>query len=93
MKPVGLLRHLIRHITPPGGVVLDPFAGSGTTAVAAQAEGFDCIIMEAEGEYLDFLTERSGRGLTTVDKVGASATDLSDLFLQPETVAKDDLLV
>lgn len=93
VKPVGLLRHLIRHITPPGGVVLDPFAGSGTTAVAAQAEGFDCIIMEAEGEYLDFLTERFGRGLTTVDKVGASATDLSDLFLQPETVAKDDLLV
>lgn len=94
VKPVGLLRQLIRHITPPGGVVLDPFAGSGTTAVAARAEGIDCIIMEAEEEYIEFLTERFGTGLTAdIAGVGASATDLSDLFLQPETVETDDLLV
>lgn len=58
VKPIGLLRNLIRHITPKGGVVLDPFAGSGTTAEAAKAEGFDCILMEAEPEYIDFLRSR-----------------------------------
>lgn len=58
VKPIALMQYLIRHITPPGGVVLDPFAGSGTTAEAAQREGFDCILMEAEPEYIEFLKER-----------------------------------
>lgn len=58
VKPIALMQYLIRHITPPGGVVLDPFAGSGTTAEAARREGFDCILMEAEPEYIDFLNER-----------------------------------
>ena len=58
VKPIALLQHLVRHITPPGGVVLDPFAGSGTTAEAAQREGFDCILMESEPEYVEFLLER-----------------------------------
>ncbi|TGV96061.1 site-specific DNA-methyltransferase, partial [Mesorhizobium sp. M2D.F.Ca.ET.145.01.1.1] len=55
VKPIALLQYLIRHITPAGGVVLDMFAGSGTTAEAAKREGFDCILMEAEPEYLEFL--------------------------------------
>lgn len=58
VKPVALMQYLIRHITPPGGVVLDPFAGSGTTAEAARREGFDCILMEAEPEYVEFLRQR-----------------------------------
>lgn len=58
VKPIALMQYLIRHITPPGGVVLDPFAGSGTTAEAARLAGFDCILMEAETEYLDFLRSR-----------------------------------
>jgi site-specific DNA-methyltransferase (adenine-specific) len=58
VKPVALMQYLIRHITPPGGVVLDPFAGSGTTAEAAKREGFDCILMEAEPEYVEFLRKR-----------------------------------
>jgi DNA modification methylase len=40
VKPVALMQYLIRHITPPGGTVLDPFAGSGTTGEAARREGF-----------------------------------------------------
>jgi hypothetical protein len=48
VKPVDLMRWLVRLVTPPGGVVLDPFAGSGTTGAAARLEGFDCILMEAE---------------------------------------------
>lgn len=58
VKPIALMQALIRHVTPPGGVVLDPFAGSGTTAEAARREGFDCILMEAEPEYIDFLKMR-----------------------------------
>ncbi|MER9524063.1 site-specific DNA-methyltransferase [Mesorhizobium sp. M0292] len=59
VKPIdGLLRYLVRHITPPGGVVLDPFAGSGTTAEAARREGFDCILMEAEPDYVQFVRGR-----------------------------------
>lgn len=58
VKPVALVQYLIRHITPPGGTVLDPFAGSGTTGEAAKREGFDCILMEAEDEYVEFLRKR-----------------------------------
>lgn len=60
VKPIALMQYLIRHITPPGGVVLDPFAGSGTTAEAALREGIDCILMEAEPEYVTFLNDRFG---------------------------------
>jgi DNA modification methylase len=62
VKPVALMQYLIRHITPPGGTILDPFAGSGTTAQAAINEGFDCILMEAEDEYVDFLRDRFDLG-------------------------------
>lgn len=58
VKPIALMQYLIRHITPPGGTVLDPFAGSGTTAEAARREGVDCILMEAETEYIEFLEKR-----------------------------------
>lgn len=91
VKPVGLIRHLIRHITPPGGVVLDPFAGTGTTAVAAQAEGVDCILMEAEGDYITDLKQRFGRGLIVQGQGGkSSSTDLTDLFL---SISETSLLV
>jgi len=50
VKPVDLMRYLVRLITPPGGRVLDPFAGSGTTGMAALAEGFDCTLIEREAE-------------------------------------------
>jgi DNA modification methylase len=52
IKPVDLLRWLVRLVTPPGGTVLDCFAGSGTTGMACMAEGFDCILIEAEAEYV-----------------------------------------
>lgn len=60
VKPIALMQYLIRHITPKGGTVLDPFAGSGTTGEAALREGFDCILMEAEPEYIEFLEQRFG---------------------------------
>lgn len=58
VKPIALMQALIRHVTPPGGTVLDPFAGSGSTGEAAKREGFNCILMEAEPEYVEFLVKR-----------------------------------
>ena len=51
IKPINLLRYLCRLVTPPGGIVLDPFAGSGTTGQAAVEEGFNAILIEREDEY------------------------------------------
>ena len=46
------MRHLVRLVTPSGGVVLDPFLGSGTTALAAEMEGFAWIGIEKEASYV-----------------------------------------
>jgi len=51
VKPVALMRWLCRLVTPPGGTVLDPFAGTGTTGIAALREGFTPILIEREAEY------------------------------------------
>ena len=58
VKPTDLMRWLVRLVTPPGGVVLDPFAGSGSTLVAARAEGVRCIGIEREDEYAQIITQR-----------------------------------
>ncbi len=52
VKPVDLMAWLCRLITPRGGLILDPFAGSGTTGMAAMREGFDAILIEREAEYV-----------------------------------------
>lgn len=51
IKPVDLMRWLVRLVTPPGGVVLDPFAGSGTTGEAAFREGCRAVLVEREEKY------------------------------------------
>jgi site-specific DNA-methyltransferase (adenine-specific) len=51
VKPTDLMRHLCRLVTPPGGVVLDPFMGSGSTGKAAMLEGFGFIGIERELAY------------------------------------------
>ena len=58
VKPIALMRYLIRLVTPPDGVVLDPFLGSGTTAIAAVLEGRDWIGIEREAEYCDIARAR-----------------------------------
>ncbi len=58
VKPVDLMAYLIKLVTPKGGVVLDPFAGSGTTGMAAMREGFDCVLMEREAEYVADINRR-----------------------------------
>ena len=51
VKPIALMRYLCRLVTPPGGTVLDPYMGSGTTGKAALLEGFDFIGIEREPNY------------------------------------------
>jgi DNA modification methylase len=58
VKPLDLMRWLVRLVTPPGGTVLDPFAGSGTTAEACVIEGFQCITVEREADYLPLIVAR-----------------------------------
>lgn len=58
IKPVELMRWLLRLCLPDGGYVLDPFAGSGTTGVAATAEDLSSTLIEREGEYLDVIRAR-----------------------------------
>lgn len=58
VKPQKLMRYLCRLITPPGGTVLDPFMGSGSTGCAAVSEGFKFIGIEREFEYCDIATKR-----------------------------------
>jgi DNA modification methylase len=58
VKPTELMRWLIRLATPPGGIILDPFGGSGSTGVAARAENVRCILIEREPEYLHIIRDR-----------------------------------
>lgn len=58
VKPIALMRYLVRLVTPPGGTVLDPFTGSGTTGIAAKLEGFNFIGCEREVEYVDIARAR-----------------------------------
>lgn len=60
MKPTELMRYLVRLVTPPGGVVLDPFMGSGSTLKAAELEGFDGIGIEREAPYIEIARRRVG---------------------------------
>lgn len=58
VKPIALMRYLVRLVTPPGGLVLDPFTGSGTTAVAAKLEGAQFMGFELSPEYAAIATAR-----------------------------------
>jgi len=63
VKPLDLMRWLVRLVTPPGGTVLEPFAGSGTTAEACILEGFKCIAIEREADYLPLIIQRISKPL------------------------------
>ncbi|MCA3270262.1 MAG: site-specific DNA-methyltransferase [Thalassospira sp.] len=58
VKPTDLMRYLCRLVTPPGGTVLDPFMGSGSTGKAAMLEGFNFIGIEREAEYIEIAKAR-----------------------------------
>ena len=58
VKPVDLMSWLVRLVTPPGGLVLDPFAGSGATAEACIVEGFRCVLVEKDPAYAELIRTR-----------------------------------
>jgi site-specific DNA-methyltransferase (adenine-specific) len=83
VKPVDLMRWLVRLVTPKGGLVLDPFAGSGTTGMACMAEGFDCTLIEREAEYAADIRRRIAH---------VSGND-APLFAKPRIVPKQEALL
>lgn len=66
VKPLALMRWLIRLVTPPGGLVLDPFAGSGTTGEAATIEGFRAVLVEKHAPYADLIVRRLDKPIQPV---------------------------
>ena len=77
VKPIALMRWLCRLVTPPGGTILDPFTGSGSTGCAAVLEGFEFIGCEREAEYVAIAEARIAwwaehpEGVELVDRLRA----------------------
>ena len=71
VKSLALMRWLVRLVCPPGGTVLDPFAGSGTTGEAALIEGFDVVLVEREAQYLPLIDQRLDRAPSTAQRGAA----------------------
>jgi site-specific DNA-methyltransferase (adenine-specific) len=67
VKPIDLMRYLVRLVTPPGGVVLDPFAGSGTTCIAAVLEGMGFMGIEKDPESYQIAADRIRHWLNRMD--------------------------
>ena len=95
VKPVDLMQWLCRLVTPPGGTILDPFAGTGTTGEAAWREGFNAVLVEREPEYQADIARRmflclSGpdeRKRESIKARHGEPTDLGPLFGGNERVA------
>jgi DNA modification methylase len=90
VKPIALMRWLVRLVTPPGGVVLDPFTGSGTTGCAAALEGFGFIGCEMDEGHADLARRRiahwAGEPLADGERPDAPAK------VEPEPAAQLSLL-
>ena len=69
VKPTELMRYLCRLVTPPGGTVLDPFAGSGSTLKAAELEGFSAIGIELDPAYVEIAKRRIASDAPLFSKV------------------------
>ena len=81
VKPVALCRWLVRLVTPPGGIVLDPFAGSGSAGIAVGLEGFNYIGVELDSEgkgYVDIARARIRHHVG--ESTGAVATEADPMF-------------
>lgn len=74
-KPLDLMRWLVRLVTPPGGTVLEPFAGSGTTVEACLLERFHCIAIERSEEYLPLVMARVHKRTNTVEAIRLAGDD------------------
>ena len=79
VKPTDLMAYLCRLVTPPGGVVFDPFMGSGSTGKAALREGFGFIGIEREADYLRIATARIEAQMCT-SRAESGPPPQNDLF-------------
>ncbi len=86
VKPISLMRWYVEMVTPPGGLVLDPFAGTGTTAAAAREAGFSSLSIEASSDHVRDIGVRIG--ISVEDLISAKVEarncehgDQHDLFL------------
>ncbi len=70
VKPLALMRYLCRLITPPNGIILDPFVGSGSTLIAARDENFKAIGIELEEEYCQIAVGRLAQAQPSLFSVG-----------------------
>ena len=87
VKPIALMRWLVRLVTPPGGVVLDPFAGSGSTGCAAVLEGVRFLGIEQDAEYCEIARRRIAHWAAqtpTVQQTAFAADTLGEL--EPITI-------
>ena len=82
-KATALMRYLCRLITPPGGIVLDPFTGSGSTGKGAILEGFRFIGIEREAEYLEIAKARIAHAIANYQQPEDKPAQLSLLPDQP----------
>jgi site-specific DNA-methyltransferase (adenine-specific) len=73
VKPLALMRWLVRLVAPRGAVVLEPFAGSGTTVEACVIEGMRCIAIEREAAYLPLITSRLAKPIEQTLDLGGAA--------------------
>jgi site-specific DNA-methyltransferase (adenine-specific) len=73
VKPIELMKYLIKLITPPGGIVLDPFNGSGSTGCAAVALGYEYIGCELDPAYVEISKRR-------IEKYNKSENNFDALF-------------
>lgn len=78
VKPQKLMRYLCKLVTPPGGLVLDPFAGSFSTGVAALAEGFGFIGIEKEADYIEIGKRRLAHAHASYGNAGTNKSNCSD---------------
>jgi len=86
LKPINLMRYLVRLVTPPEGVVLDPFAGSGTTGCACVIEGFDYILIEKRKRFANVIAPR--RIEYWSDPENYDSLKNHELLEDPETLKK-----
>lgn len=78
VKPLRLMRWLVRLVTPPGGVVLDTFGGSGTTGMAACAEGFRAVLVERDPDYVALARARCAWAYARLADDDAGALEVDD---------------
>ena len=89
VKPIELMRWLVRLVTPPGGVVLDPFCGSGSTGCAAVLEGFNFFGFDLEPDHVEIARDRIGwwAGVDRFKVTGPNGYETRT----PTSVERDDM--